>query len=121
MGPEPPKTEYEYVPPYFIDAEFVHTLPEEKKKYWGKRIWGEKESDFVVKVTPSDVTTSLNNLGQIVVHNRRTRRQRPENLNFFTKATQSIKKEREKNAKKQRSRATARARKARKSRYPKVS
>lgn len=119
MGPG--QVEHEYIPPYFIDPEFTKTLSEAKNKYWDGRIWGLEEFNPVGEIHSNDATTSLTNGGQMIVHNRETRRRRPKALNIFTKATQSIKKERLRNAKQRRIRAVAKARKARKARYSEVS
>lgn len=119
------KPEQEIVPPSWIDQELIKTLPEDKQDYWANRTagWrgqGEK-FDPVVATHPNEkVQTSFDNAGNIIVHNRDSRRNRPLKFNIFTKATHSIKKERLKNANKQRLRAIAKARKARRARYQEV-
>jgi hypothetical protein len=121
--PEKPKEE-KYIPPYFIDKKLIKNLPKDKKQYWQNRLNGKSgqgEVNLVGKVQGSEVTTSFNNDGTIIVHNRKTRRARPRPLNIFTKANNTIVKERLKNARKQHSRAIAKARKARRARYSQVS
>lgn len=123
--PTKTKEEHKYVPPSFIDKKFIKTLSKEKKKYWANRIEGKPGSGEKPKLTgevkASDVATSLDNNGNVLVHNRETRRTRPETPNFFTKATNSIKKERLKDAKQQHIREAAKARKARRARNSQIS
>lgn len=111
--------------PSFIDKQFIKTLSKEKKKYWARRIKGEsgqERLEIEAKVfKESGVNTTIDNNGNLTAYNRKARRNRPLKLNIFTKATNSIKKERQKHAKQQRIRAAAKARKARRARYSEVS
>lgn len=118
------KAESKYTPPSFIDKKIIKKLSKDKQSYWENRLLGkpgqDNQPELVVKSSSSEVTTSFDNAGKIVVHNRQARRNRPPKLNIFTKATHSIKKERLRNEKQRRNRAVAKARKTRRASYSQV-
>lgn len=93
----PEKTEHKYIPPSWIDQKIVETLSKEKQQYWANRILGRPGQDNKPKlegkvIKESEVTISFNNDGEMVVHNRAARRQRPFTPPFYTKSTHSLKK-----------------------------
>ncbi len=95
MAPTAEKVEHKYIPPSFVNKEIVDTLPTDKQTYWANRILG-KNGQGVTLPKPtvfkeSPATIAFNNLGEMVVHNRQARRNRPANDPQYTKATQSLK------------------------------
>tara|TARA_B100001250_G_C19490080_1_gene652683 strand:+ start:315 stop:620 length:306 start_codon:yes stop_codon:yes gene_type:complete len=100
MAPETQKKERKYVPPSWIDEEFIKTLSPEKQKYWAYRIQGHpgqgpKPKKAEVKPTGKAVTY-FDNDGNMVTKNRAARRHKPASDPKYTKATHSLKKKRNK-------------------------
>lgn len=91
MMPTKTKVEHKYVPPSFIKEEIIKELSPEKQQYWANRVLGNNGQGVVAPKAKvfkeSGATISFNNAGEMVVHNRASRRQRPATDPQFTKAT----------------------------------
>jgi hypothetical protein len=112
MVPTAEKVEHKYMPPSWMQTGIIEKLPKEKQVYWANRVLG-NNGQGVVAPKPtvfkeSPATIAFNNAGEMVVHNRAARRNRPANDPQYTKATQSLKVAR----KKEKLLETARAKKA---------
>ncbi len=88
------KPQRKYVPPAWIDEDFVKSLSPEKQVYWANRIQGvpgQGAKPPKAEVKPSgDATTYFDNDGNMVTKNRAARRQAPASDPRYTKATHSL-------------------------------
>lgn len=94
MAPTKQK-ERKYVPPSWINEEFVKSLPADKQTYWANRIQGHpgqgpKPKKAELKQT-GEATTFFDNEGRMFTKNRAARRKRPATDPMYTKSTHSQK------------------------------
>lgn len=90
MVPTTEKKKRVYVPPSWIDLEFIKTLSKDKQKYWANRIQGNPGQGIIKKqekvvATPQGIGMSFNNAGEMVIRTREMRRQKPTFDNQYTK------------------------------------